>query len=774
MPKVPKLPRQRTAADIANAETIEMLALKILAATIGAKLLVDMSGLFDELLQFHDLDDSDEEGGDTWLDDQNTREKRMLDEAVEESLNNYRTFAAVKELKSTPDIASHAEQLRAVLAKCDIGATRFDERFMRAHIERMVKSDLKKRFEDNPKYSKHVRNDVPGSDVRSYGPRGRTSSKGTFAKISRYDEEGGRLDALLTGGWLRVAKDRIEPTAWSHRYGLHRKTDKQAWRHHFLIIERNGSQSPFELARELLVGHGSGAIKALTRAGVHVVRRKAVANALVNFLGFRPKREIIRMTRVGWASIGAHLIFVRPDEVLAPKNMPAARLTGYVLDGSTRHGLHISGTTAEWKNEIAKPLADNSNIALSFATFFAAPLLMFASEPGGGFHFHGVSKIGKSMASDVGQSIYGWPHELAHDAFGVSWGGTEAGFDALALARSDLGLPLDEITLADRRVAEQIIYKIASGTKGPRATSTGHLREGAHASLLVVSTGEKSLPVFIGPQLQEGAKNRLVDIPAEVSPGSAFETISRGQIHVASKPLFDSMKRQHGAVGRDWQRYLVDLGPAAIKADLNRHRDAFLALAETVCIADRAHPQVRVVINRFALWAAALRMAIEAGLLPWNIAQADAGIAACMERWVGQRGNIDTAGELLRVGDRVQAELFAGLDRFVRIIKVGKGWAPATKADAAKQKAGNFDGYLKSDCVLVRPQAWHKYANGAEPAELAAHFRDRGLLIADADGKLSRSERVMGQPGRFYILKLPEHATPATPATPFLKRTETH
>ena len=124
----------------------------------------------------------------------------------------------------------------------------------------------------------------------------------------------------------------------------------------------------------------------------------------------------------------------------------------------------------------------------------------------------GSQRSAKPWISAAGQSIYGWPHETADDAFGESWGGTEAGFDALALARTDLGLSLDEITLANPRTAEQVIYKVASGTKGPRATSAGHLRETAHASLLLFSTGEKSLSQFIGP---------IVDVPAEVQPGSA-------------------------------------------------------------------------------------------------------------------------------------------------------------------------------------------------------------------------------------------------------------
>ena len=437
-----------------------------------------------------------------------------------------------------------------------------------------------------------------------------------------------------------------------------------------------------------------------------------------------------------------------------PPGMPTPHGTSYVLDATaTRHGLHVEGTAAEWAAEVATPLRGNSNVALSFATFFAAPLLHFASEPGGGNHLYGPSTIGKTMVSDAGQSIYGWPLETADNAFGVTWAGSEAGFDALALARTDLGLPLDEITLADPRSAEQIVYKLASGTKGPRATSTGHLRETAHASVLVLSTGEKSLTEFIGRSLQEGARKRLVDVPAEVQPGSAFETIPREQIHIESKRLFDAMKRQHGAVGRDWQRHLVDIGPDKIKAELHEHREAFLALPEVLAVAAKAHPQVRAVVNRFALHAAALRMAIAAGLLPWTVEEADMGIVACMGRWVAQRGNVDTAGEVMRAAREVEQELVAGLgDRFIHIHKSGKKWTPVTEADELRQRTPElFDGYVKPDRILIRPEAWRRFCNGFDPAEIARLFQQRGALIADDNG-VSKSEQVIGKCERFYVL----------------------
>src|SRR5215831_8721546 len=178
--------QSRTPEDVAREQTAEQLALRLWAAMVGEKILKDMSALMDELLESHLLDDDDEEGDEGWLDEQQKREKKLLDEAIADGLNKYPDIAAVNNLpvNSDPDIARDAEQLREILTKCAIGATKFKEKFSRAQLERMVKRDLETRFKKDPKYSKHVREDVPGSDVKAYGSRGRTSSKGTFAKAA--------------------------------------------------------------------------------------------------------------------------------------------------------------------------------------------------------------------------------------------------------------------------------------------------------------------------------------------------------------------------------------------------------------------------------------------------------------------------------------------------------------------------------------------------------------------------------------------------------------
>jgi uncharacterized protein (DUF927 family) len=172
-------------------------------------------------------------------------------------------------------------------------------------------------------------------------------------------------------------------------------------------------------------------------------------------------------------------------------------------------------------------------------------------------------------------------------------------------------------------------------------------------------------------------------------------------------------------------------------------------------VKEKAHPSVQAVINRFALAAAAARMVITAGLLPWTVAETDAGIIACMARWVAQRGNIDTAGELLRAGTRVLATISAALpDRFISVRKEKRHWVPASAADKIRQKTPElFDGYVKPDRVLIRPEAWRRLCNGHDPAEMAKHLQQQGALIADYNGgKLARPEQVIGKVERFYVL----------------------
>jgi hypothetical protein len=145
-------------------------------------------------------------------------------------------------------------------------------------------------------------------------------------------------------------------------------------------------------------------------------------------------------------------------------------------------------------------------------------------------------------------------------------------------------------------------------------------------------------------------------------------------------------------------------------------------------------------------------MAIEATLLPWTVEESDVGIIACMRRWVQQRGNLGSAGEVVRAACEVERELVAHLGgRFIRIHKCAGGWTPVTEADEAKQKTPElFDGYVKPDRILIRPEAWRRYCNGSDTGEIARHLHRKGVLIAD-ENSVSKSEQVIGRTQRFYV-----------------------
>jgi putative DNA primase/helicase len=212
---------------------------------------------------------------------------------------------------------------------------------------------------------------------------------------------------------------------------------------------------------------------------------------------------------------------------------------------------------------------------------------------------------------------------------------------------------------------------------------------------------------------RQGQLGRMVDVPAEIRTGTAFETIAGSDIATAGRQFYSATAECHGAVGYDWLVHLVALGPKQIKAELKQLRQAWWALPQVVEIANRAHPQVVSVINRFALVAAALQMASAAGIVPWAVDDINVGVIACMQRWLQQRGNIDTAGETLRQIKQRQHEIAATLDyRFIHVRVEDRRLIPASKADSRKIEVAHngeqFDGYVKGEHVLVTPEAWRR------------------------------------------------------------------
>ncbi len=424
-----------------------------------------------------------------------------------------------------------------------------------------------------------------------------------------------------------------------------------------------------------------------------------------------------------------------------------------VLDAVTaNHGFDCLGTTAQWREDIAAQHERNSNTVLAIGTFLAAPLLRWADEPGGGFHFYGPSKIGKTLLNALGQSIWGKPYfpGAGANSFGYSWESTAVRLGERAVLRSDVGLYLDELGVGDPKAIAKAVYTLAGGLGKGR-----HGEAEQDFNILFVSTGEMSLAEFL-PDVREGQLVRAVDIPATVQSDSAFETIEKNLIEDAGHHFYALTKDYHGSVGFDWLQYLVALGPKQIKVDIKRLRAAWRALPQVTEIASQAHPQVVSVINRFALVAATLHMSSAAGIVPWTIENIDKAIIACMRRWVKQRGNIDASGELSREVYRRRQVIAATIgDRFVRLVIKKRRLVPATTAEKRKLKS-DIDGYIKESGearrILVLPEAWQRSWKGVDVEAVKEHLLKAGLLIPGHDDIAPSAEKIDGTTRRVYVL----------------------
>ena len=117
----------------------------------------------------------------------------------------------------------------------------------------------------------------------------------------------------------------------------------------------------------------------------------------MQFLTLDVKGRITAVPQIGWHCSGGTWLFVLPDDTIVPAGFDGPRPVLQTASLHVQHGLDVRGSVEQWIEQIARPMAGNSNVHLCVGTMFAGPLLKFAHEPPGLFHLWGTSKIAKSL-----------------------------------------------------------------------------------------------------------------------------------------------------------------------------------------------------------------------------------------------------------------------------------------------------------------------------------------------------------------------------------------
>jgi uncharacterized protein (DUF927 family) len=378
---------------------------------------------------------------------------------------------------------------------------------------------------------------------------------------------------------------------------------------------------------------------------------------------------------------------------------------------------------AEWQDQVAKYAIGNSRLALFQSAAFAGPLLQVISEPSGGLHLFGPSRIGKTTAAVCAASVIG---KGGRGGAIHQWRHSGNGLEAVVAGNSDNLLVMDEISQAEAKEAGNTVYMLANESGKLRMTKNITARPTSSWCIMFLSTGEVTLAQKMteaGKRTMTGMENRLVNIRADAGAGlGVFETL-----HGFDEPalLADHLRHAaatfYGAAGRAFLSRLV----ATRAADADAFYELVKALRQQF-ISDHlpagSDGQVRSVAGRFGVVAAAGELATAWNILPWETGEATQAAAICFQAWLAERGGIG-AGEVQAAIRQVRA--FFEQHGTSRFPEVGDELRTINRCGWRRRNGAGWE-------FLVLPEAWKSEVCRGIDGEMAAKaLADRSLLKRD-------------------------------------------
>ena len=335
---------------------------------------------------------------------------------------------------------------------------------------------------------------------------------------------------------------------------------------------------------------------------------------------------------VGWHELAdGSTFFALPDQTFGA---PAGEDIVYQPQWNERPLYRLKGTLEGWQNDVARYAVGNSRLAFALAAGFAGPLLYLMNEEGGGVHFHGLSSRGKTRLLKAGVSI--WTGGGINGGIG-SWRGTDNGTEGKAWAHNDTLMTLDEIGQVKPEVAYQAAYMLSNGQGKARMSANAVLKRSYEWRVFFLSTGEMPIGDKIaenGGKPMAGQAVRVLDIPGDAGAGmGVFEELHGFENPAQMADAFKGVKNYGHAARAFLQRLAAD------PADARQRVENYIRAFEEENRPAGADGQVRRVLRRFALIAAAGQLAADFGVVPWPEGESARAAKKCFEAWLTGRGS---------------------------------------------------------------------------------------------------------------------------------------
>ena len=420
-----------------------------------------------------------------------------------------------------------------------------------------------------------------------------------------------------------------------------RDDEKRGWGLLLSWNDRDGNRHEESFSRALFAGECAEVRGRLADGGLSLNGAQSARQALAEYLNLvSSMRRARSVPCVGWHKIGGRPVFVLPDTTFGDAGERVVLRT----DSPEPPMFNVSGTVADWRDNIGLLCVGNSRLLFAASCAFAGPLLGVVAEEGGGINLRGASRSGKSTALRVAASVCGGAPGDGAKGFIRQWRATANGIEGMACVHSDNLLPLDEMGLVDAREAGEIAYMLANGTGKTRAGRSGVIRPAVRFRVLFLSTGEISLADKnneAGKATRAGQETRLCDLPSDAGAGlGIFQDLhdhENGPAFVNT--LREATGRFYGAPLRAFLTILAERwgrDPATFPETLRDRANAFLrGWLERI---PELGGQVRSVGLRFSLIALAGELASEAALTGWPPGAAAEAAHTCFRAWLAERG----------------------------------------------------------------------------------------------------------------------------------------
>ena len=439
---------------------------------------------------------------------------------------------------------------------------------------------------------------------------------GLYYRASEDDTNGIRLGSLIDV--LGMSRD-VTGTTWGLLLEWH---DADNNRHTLVIpIAELAGDAPVWLSRLLDAGWRCA------------TGRKAKEQIARYLMQYKTTRRVLSVSSTGWHNN----VYVFPDTVIGQPEGEQVCL----VPTPQHDPYQKAGTLQGWQGGIGLMARGNSRLVMAICAALAAPLLKLMNQESGGFNFVGVSSIGKTTTLLAAASV--WGKGSSSDGFINTWRATDNGLEGLAAMHSDSLLCLDEVGQASGKILAEAAYMLANGKGKTRSTRSGNTRQAITWRTMVISTGEIGLADKLreeGKQVKAGQEVRLVDIPADAGKGlGLFEDLhGYDTAQLFADAIRKAAVENYGHLAPAFITRLVE-NDGKILAGLEK---AIETIMNDWCDPD-SDGQVKRVTQRFLLCALAGEIATGWGLLPWERGEALAGVKACVDDWLANRGGAGAA-----------------------------------------------------------------------------------------------------------------------------------